>query len=102
MSNPALVDDVKAMATLVSALVDYTGDFDIPVVNIHFDLGVLDAVEDPQDLKREEEELLKYVFGVSRLSACSCSLYQNHARREREDGKGWDATTLPKDITTLG
>ncbi|VDB85229.1 unnamed protein product [Peniophora sp. CBMAI 1063] len=58
-SNALPVDDARVVAALTSALVDYAGDPDLPVVNVHYDLDLVDAVEDPQDLRREEEKLLE-------------------------------------------
>ncbi|VDB85231.1 unnamed protein product [Peniophora sp. CBMAI 1063] len=58
-SNAQPVDDVRVMAALTSALVDYAGDPDLPVVNVHYDLDLVDGVEDPKDLRREEEKLLE-------------------------------------------
>ena len=60
------VDDAQAVAAIVSSLVDYAGNPDIPVVNVHYDLNVLDAVEDPRLLKQEEQELREYVLSCRR------------------------------------
>ncbi|VDB85226.1 unnamed protein product [Peniophora sp. CBMAI 1063] len=44
---------------LMSALLNYAGNPDIPVANVWYDLNAVDVVKDPSALKREEEAILR-------------------------------------------